>query len=85
MAEDVEQHEGERESRRQRIPKVFFKPKPVKLGEELEVTVSEVSKRGDGLVRIEGYVVFIPNTKQGDTVKIRITQIRPNYAIAQVV
>ncbi|MEM4201472.1 MAG: TRAM domain-containing protein, partial [Nitrososphaerales archaeon] len=84
MAEDVEQHEGERESRRQRIPKVFFKPKPVKLGEELEVTVSEVSKRGDGLVRIEGYVVFIPNTKQGDTVKIRITQIRPNYAIAQV-
>ncbi|MEM3073635.1 MAG: TRAM domain-containing protein, partial [Nitrososphaerales archaeon] len=78
-------HEGERESRRQRIPKVFFKPKPVKLGEELEVTVSEVSKRGDGLVRIEGYVVFIPNTKQGDTVKIRITQIRPNYAIAQVV
>ncbi|MFN3622290.1 MAG: TRAM domain-containing protein [Nitrososphaerales archaeon] len=85
MAEDVEHPEGERESRRQRIPKVFFKPKPVKLGEELEVTVSEVSKRGDGLVRIEGYVVFISNTKQGDTVKIRITQIRPNYAIAQVV
>ncbi len=85
MAEDVEHPEDERGSRRQRIPKIFFKPKPVKVGDELEVTVSEVSKRGDGLVRIEGYVVFIPNTKQGDTVKIRITQIRPNYAVAQVV
>lgn len=85
MAEDVENPEGEREGRRQRIPKIFFKPKPVKLGDELEVTVSEVSRRGDGLVRIEGYVVFIPNTKQGDTVKIKITQIRPNYAVAQVV
>ncbi|NHV96465.1 MAG: TRAM domain-containing protein [Thaumarchaeota archaeon] len=85
MSEDVEHPEGERERRRQRIPKIFFKPKPVKVGDELEVTVSEVSRRGDGLIRIEGYVIFIPNTKQGDTVKIRITQIRPNYAVAQVI
>ncbi len=85
MSEDVKRREGERESRRQRIPKIFFKPKPVKVGDELEVTVSEVSRRGDGLIRVEGYVIFIPNTKQGDTVKIRITQIRPNYAVAQVI
>ena len=85
MSEDVKRREGERESRRQRIPKIFFKPKPVKVGDELEVTVSEVSRRGDGLIRVEGYVIFIPHTKQGDTVKIRITQIRPNYAVAQVI
>jgi len=85
MSEDVEHPKSEREGRRQRIPKVFFKPKPVKVGDELEVTVSEVSRRGDGLIRVEGYVIFIPNTKQGDTVKIRITQIRPNYAVAQVI
>lgn len=85
MAEEVEHREGEPTDRRQRIPKVFFKPKPVKLGEELEVTVSEISKRGDGLVRIKGYVIFIPNTKQGDVVKIKIMQIRPNYAVAKVV
>jgi len=85
MSEDVEHPESERERKRQRIPKVFFKPKPVKVGDELEVTVSEVGRRGDGLIRIEGYVIFVPNTKQGDTVKIRITQIRPNYAVAQVI
>jgi predicted RNA-binding protein with TRAM domain len=85
MSEDEEHLEGGRERRRQRIPKVFFKPKPVKVGDELEVTISEVSRRGDGLIRIQGYVVFIPNTKQGDKVKIRITEIRPNYAVAQVI
>ena len=72
------------ETPRQRFPNIFFKPKPVKIGDELDVTISEVSRRGDGLVRIDGYVVFVPNTKQDESVKIKVTQIRPNYAIAEV-
>ena len=68
-----------------RFPTLFFKAKPVKIGDELDVTISEISRRGDGLARVHGYVVFIPNTKQGDSVKIKITQIRPNYALGQVV
>ena len=68
-----------------RFPKVYFKPKPVKIGDELDVTIAEVSKRGDGVARVDGYVIFVPNTKQGDTINIRITEIRPNFAIASVV
>ncbi len=68
-----------------RFPKTYFMEKPVKVGEEIDVTISEVSRRGDGLTRVQGYVIFVPNAKQGDSVKIRITQIRPNYAIGQVV
>jgi predicted RNA-binding protein with TRAM domain len=68
-----------------RFPKIFFKAKPVKVGDELDVTISEVSRRGDGMTRVQGYVIFIPNTKQGDNVKIKVTQIRPNYAIGQLV
>lgn len=68
-----------------RIPSVYFKEKPVKVGDELDVTISEISRKGDGLARIDGYVVFVPNTKEGDTVKIRVTQIRPSYAIASLV
>ncbi|MDW8045075.1 MAG: TRAM domain-containing protein [Nitrososphaerota archaeon] len=55
------------------------------MGDELEVTISEMSRRGDGLARVQGYVIFVPNTKQGDHVKIRITQVRPTHAVAQVV
>ena len=68
-----------------RFPKSYFMEKPVKIGDELEVSISEVSRRGDGLARVQGYVIFVPNTKQGDNVKIKITQIRPNYAIGSLV
>lgn len=68
-----------------RFPRSYFQAKPVKVGEELEVMVSEISRKGDGLARVQGYVVFVPNTKQGDNVRIKIMQIRPNYAIGQVV
>jgi predicted RNA-binding protein with TRAM domain len=39
---------------RQRFPKVYFKPKPVKIGDEIDVTIAEVSKKGDGVTRIDG-------------------------------
>ena len=68
-----------------RFPKVYFKPKPVKIGDELEVTIGEISKRGDGVTRVDGYIIFVPNAKQGDVVKIRIAEIRPNFAIGNVV
>ncbi len=61
------------------------KEKPVKVGEEIDVLVSEVSRRGDGVARIQGFVIFIPNTKQGMQAKIRIKEIRPNFATAELI
>ncbi len=68
-----------------RFPRSYFMPKPVKVGEEMDVDITEMSRKGDGMTRIKGYVVFIPNTKEGDNVKIKITQIRPNHAIGEIV
>ena len=47
----------------------------MKVGEEMDVMVSEVSRRGEGVARIQGFVIFIPNTKQGTQAKIRIKEI----------
>jgi predicted RNA-binding protein with TRAM domain len=69
----------------QRPPTAFFKEKPVKVGEEIDVTVSEVSRRGDGVARVQGFVIFIPSAKQGMQVKIRIKEIRPNFATAELI
>jgi len=68
-----------------RLPRSYFKPKPVKVGDELEVEISEISRRGDGLARVQGYVIFVPNTKQGDKVKVKISQIRPSFAMGEIV
>lgn len=69
----------------QRSPTSLFKEKPVKVGEELDVTVSELSRRGDGVARVQGFVIFIPSAKQGMQVKIRIKEIRPNFATAELI
>lgn len=62
-----------------------FPPKPVEIGKEYEVDVTETSRRGEGIARIQGLVTFIPNTKPGDHVKIRITRISRRFAEAEVV
>ncbi|MEM2912039.1 MAG: TRAM domain-containing protein [Candidatus Bathyarchaeia archaeon] len=62
-----------------------FPPKPVEIGKEYEVDVQETSRRGEGIARIQGLVTFIPNTKPGDHVKIRITRISRRFAEAEVV
>ncbi|MDD1776502.1 MAG: TRAM domain-containing protein [Candidatus Methanomethylicus sp.] len=58
--------------------------KPVEVGKEYEVLVKELSRRGEGIARIEGFVVFIPNTKTGDRVKIKISKITEKFALAEV-
>ena len=76
--------EGDSQSS-QRSPTSYFKEKPVKVGEEIDVTVSEVSRRGDGVARVQGFVIFIPTAKLGTQAKIRIKEIRPNFATAEII
>jgi predicted RNA-binding protein with TRAM domain len=60
-------------------------PKPVEVGKEYDVEIQEISRRGDGIARIEGLVVFIPNTKQGDKLRIKITNISRRFAEAELI
>jgi predicted RNA-binding protein with TRAM domain len=62
-----------------------FIPKPVEVGKEYEVDVQEMSRRGDGIARIQGLVIFIAGAKQGDHVKIKITRISRKFAEATLV
>jgi predicted RNA-binding protein with TRAM domain len=59
--------------------------KPVEVGKEYDVSISDVSKRGEGIARIEGFVIFVAGTKQGQNVKIRVTQVSERFASGQVV
>ncbi|MEM1507807.1 MAG: TRAM domain-containing protein [Candidatus Bathyarchaeia archaeon] len=67
-------------SRERRLP-----PKPVELGKEYDVEVKEVSRKGDGVARIQGLVTFIPNAKPGDHIRVKITKIGRRFAEAEIV
>ncbi|MEM2025433.1 MAG: TRAM domain-containing protein [Desulfurococcaceae archaeon] len=60
-------------------------PKPVVVGQEYDVEITEISRRGDGLARIQGFVIFVPGTNKGDKVKVRITRMGRSFAIGEAV
>jgi predicted RNA-binding protein with TRAM domain len=60
-------------------------PKPVEVGKEYEVEVTEVSKQGDGVARVKGFVVFVNGGKAGQKVKVKIDQVGNRFAKATVV
>ena len=62
-----------------------FIPKPVEVGKEYDVTIEELSSRGEGIARVQGLVIFVPNTKQSEHVKIKVTRISRRFAEAEVV
>ena len=63
-----------------------FKPKfaPVKVGDELDVKIEAVGGKGDGIAKKDGFVLFVPNTKEGDEVKVRVTKVLRNVGFAEV-
>lgn len=58
---------------------------PVKVGEELDVKIEGVGEKGDGITRKEGFVIFVPNTKKDDQVRIRITRVLRKVGFGEVV
>ena len=51
----------------------------------MDVTVESVGRRGDGIARINNFVIFIPGTNAGDKVKVKISTVRDSFATGEVV
>jgi len=62
-----------------------FPPKPVEIGKEYDIEIQETSRRGEGITRIEGLVIFVPKTKPGDKVRIKVTNVSRRFAEAEVI
>ena len=55
---------------------------PVSPGGVHDVTIEGIAREGDGIARIQGFVIFVPGTKVGDQVKIKIERVMRKFAIA---
>ena len=60
-------------------------PKPVEEGKEDDVSVTEISRKGDGIARIQGFVIFVKGGQVGQNCKVKITQIGNRFATAEIV
>jgi predicted RNA-binding protein with TRAM domain len=61
------------------------RPVPVEEGEVYDVTIQDIARQGDGIARIEGFVIFVPGTKVGDEVRIKVERVLPKFAFASIV
>jgi len=65
-------------------PKFDLK-KPVELDKEYEADIEDISRRGDGIAKIQGFIIFVPNTKPGEHVKFKITKVGNRFATGELV
>jgi len=50
------------------------------VGKEYNVTITETSRRGDGVAKIDGFVIFVVGGQRGEQARIKITQVGPRFA-----
>ncbi len=55
---------------------------PIDVGKEYDVKIEDIAREGDGIARIEGFVIFIADAKVGDDVKIQVDKVMRRFAIA---
>src|SRR5215208_5051697 len=55
----------------------FGGPKPVESGKEYDVQVTEISRKGDGVARIQGFIIFV---KGG-----RVAHVGDRFATAETI
>lgn len=58
------------------------RPAVLEVGKEYEVEITKISRQGDGVARVQGFVVFVKNGKVGEKVKFRVEQVGNRYATA---
>lgn len=62
-----------------------FGPVPVKEGDIYDVVIEGIGEKGDGIAKIQGFVIVVPNTKQGQHCKVRVTAVRGKVSFGEVV
>ncbi len=63
----------------------FSGDKPVEEGNTYEVEIDDLGSKGDGIARVDGFVVFVPETEVGERVEVEINSVGRRFAFGEVV
>jgi translation initiation factor 2 subunit 2 len=56
----------------------------LKEGEIYEVLIEDVGRKGDGIARLNEYIIYVPGTVKGTRTKVKINKVAGNVAFASV-
>jgi tRNA/tmRNA/rRNA uracil-C5-methylase (TrmA/RlmC/RlmD family) len=57
---------------------------PLKLADKISLTIHDLAFGGEGVGRIDDFVVFVPFVIVGETVEVEITEVKKNFARAKL-
>ena len=60
-------------------------PPTLQQGQRLELDITDIAFGGDGIGRVEGFVVFVPFVLGGERVEVEIVDVKKRYATADLV
>lgn len=58
---------------------------PVKEGQKLDLDIMAVGTKGDGIAKVEGFVIMVPGAEMGHRYKCRITRVLRKCGFAEIV
>ncbi|QLH74112.1 MAG: TRAM domain-containing protein [Methanomassiliicoccales archaeon] len=63
----------------------FKGKKPVEEGKVYDITITDLGSQGDGVGKVEGFVVIVPETRKGQIYKVKIVRVSNKMAFGQIV
>ena len=64
----------------------FDRPRnvPVEEGKTYQIRIEGLGKEGDGVGRVNGFVVIVPGAKEGQTYSVRVTKVARKVAFGEI-
>jgi len=61
----------------------FIQSSPVKENQKLEVVIDDIGSRGDEIAKMQSFLVFVPRSRIGERVRVRIVSLTGKFAVAE--
>ena len=65
--------------------KKFGIPKPVAVGDTVDVLIEGQGGQGDGIAKVESFVVFVKGARRGERCAVKITDVKRTFATGEKV
>lgn len=59
-------------------------PVAFQAGDQLDVTIEDIAFGGEGVARVDNFVVFVPFVIAGEKVRVELTEVKKNFARARL-
>ena len=60
-------------------------PSAVTLGQTLKVTINDLAFGGEGVARVNDFVLFIPYVIPGETVEVEVIEVKKAFGRAKLI